>query len=79
MAAILARKHTLLNDPLMGIDSQNCPMSTRLKVWNKIASNWKLDRLELLTTEIPLEELNERIDLILQRKHKGRTIVRLPD
>jgi acrylyl-CoA reductase (NADPH) len=64
---------------LMGIDSQNCPMPTRLKVWNKIASDWKLERLELLTTEIPLEGLNQRIDLILQRKHKGRTIVRLPD
>jgi putative YhdH/YhfP family quinone oxidoreductase len=64
---------------LMGIDSQNCPMPLRLKVWNKIASEWKLDRLELLTTEVPLEGLDERIDLILQRKHKGRTIVRLPE
>ena len=64
---------------LMGIDSQNCPMPMRLKVWNKIASEWKLKRLELLTTEVSLNELNERIDLILQRKHKGRTIVRLPE
>ncbi len=64
---------------LMGIDSQNCPMPMRLKTWNKIANEWKLERLELLTTEVPLDELNERIDLILQRKHKGRTIVRLPD
>jgi putative YhdH/YhfP family quinone oxidoreductase len=64
---------------LMGIDSQNCPMPMRLKVWNKIASDWKLERLELLTTEVPLDGLNERIDLILQRKHKGRTIVRLPE
>ena len=64
---------------LMGIDSQNCPMPMRLKVWNKIASEWKLDRLEVLTTEVSLDGLNERIDLILQRKHKGRTIVRLPE
>jgi len=64
---------------LMGIDSQNCPMPMRLKVWHKIADEWKLDRLDLLTTEVPLEGLNERIDLILQRKHKGRTIVKLPD
>ncbi len=64
---------------LMGIDSQNCPMPMRVKVWNKIASDWKLERLELLTTEVSLDGLNERIDLILQRKHKGRTIVRLPD
>ncbi|MBW2605140.1 MAG: YhdH/YhfP family quinone oxidoreductase [Deltaproteobacteria bacterium] len=64
---------------LMGIDSQNCPMPMRLKVWNKIASEWKLERLEVLTTEVPLDGLNERIDLVLQRKHKGRTIVRLPE
>ena len=64
---------------LMGIDSQNCPMPMRLKVWNKIASDWKLERQELLTTEVALDELNERIDLVLQRKHKGRTIVRLPE
>ncbi len=64
---------------LMGIDSQNCPMPYRLKTWQKIASDWKLEHLELLTTEIPLAGLNERIDLILQKKHKGRTIVRLPD
>ena len=64
---------------LMGIDSQNCPMQMRLKVWNKVASDWKLERLDLLTTEVSLNGLNERIDLILQRKHKGRTIVRLPE
>ncbi len=64
---------------LMGIDSQNCPMPLRLKVWNKIASDWKLGRLELLTTEVSLDELSGRIDFILQRKHKGRTIVKLPE
>ena len=64
---------------LMGIDSQNCPMPLREKTWQKIATEWKLERLELLTTEVPLEGLNERIDLILAKKHKGRTIVKLPD
>jgi acrylyl-CoA reductase (NADPH) len=64
---------------LMGIDSQNCPMPLRLKVWNKIASDWKLERLELLTTEVSLDELSARIDYVLQRKHKGRTIVKLPE
>jgi acrylyl-CoA reductase (NADPH) len=64
---------------LMGIDSQNCPRPLREKTWQKIATDWKLERLELLTTEVPLEGLNERIDLILAKKHKGRTIVRLPE
>ena len=64
---------------LYGIDSQNCPMPTRQKVWHKIASDWKLEQLDVLTTEIPLENLSDRIDLILQKKHKGRTIIRLPE
>ena len=64
---------------LIGIDSQNCPMPTRLKVWQKIASDWKLAQLDQMTTEIPLEGVGDRIDLILEKKHKGRTVVKLPD
>ena len=64
---------------LIGIDSQNCPMPTRLQVWQKIASAWKLPHLERLTTETSLADLNQQIDLVLQRKHQGRTIVKLPD
>jgi acrylyl-CoA reductase (NADPH) len=64
---------------LMGIDSQNCPMPLRQKVWTKIASEWKLERLEVLTTEVPLDGLSNRIDMVLQKQHKGRTIVRLPE
>lgn len=64
---------------LIGIDSQNCLMPTRLKVWQKIAGDWKLDNLDQLTTEIPLEGLNDRIQMVLDRKHRGRTVVRLPD
>jgi len=63
---------------LLGIDSVNCPVDLRLKVWNKVASDWKLDHLEEFTTELPsLEALNEKIDLILQGKIKGRTIVKI--
>jgi acrylyl-CoA reductase (NADPH) len=64
---------------LIGIDSQNCPMPIRLQVWHKIASAWKLSHLERLTTETTLASLNEQIDLVLKRKHQGRTIVKLPD
>jgi acrylyl-CoA reductase (NADPH) len=64
---------------LIGIDSQNCPMPTRLQVWEKIASAWKLSHLERLTNETTLAGLNEQIDLVLKRKHQGRIIVKLPD
>ena len=63
---------------LLGIDSVNCPVDLRLQVWNKIASEWKLEQLELVTTELEsLESLDERIGLILQGKSKGRAIVKI--
>ncbi|MEJ2430892.1 MAG: YhdH/YhfP family quinone oxidoreductase [Deltaproteobacteria bacterium] len=64
---------------LIGIDSQNCPMPTRVRVWQQIASAWKLPHLEQLTTETTLAGLNEQIELVLKRQHKGRIIVKLPD
>jgi putative YhdH/YhfP family quinone oxidoreductase len=64
---------------LIGIDSQNCPMSARVQVWQKLAGPWKLPHLEKMTTETTLEGLNEQIELILQRQHRGRTIVKLPE
>jgi len=63
---------------LLGIDSVNCPVDLRLQVWNKIASDWKLDHLETITTELEsLESLDARIGLILQGKSKGRAIVKV--
>lgn len=60
---------------LLGIDSVNCPVDIRTQVWNKIANEWKLEHLDLITSEITLEEVDQRIDLILQGKHRGRAIV----
>ncbi|MFB3148842.1 MAG: oxidoreductase, partial [Thermodesulfobacteriota bacterium] len=62
---------------LVGIDSQNSPMNLRRKIWDRISSEWKLDQLEQLTTEISLEELDSNIELILQGKQKGRVLVNL--
>ena len=62
---------------LLGIDSVNCPVDIRSQVWNKIASEWKLDHLDKISSEISLEEVDLRIDTILQGKHRGRAIVDL--
>jgi acrylyl-CoA reductase (NADPH) len=64
---------------LIGIDSQNCPMPMRQKAWDKIASEWKIPWLDRLTSETSLRDLDSKIDLMLQGKHKGRMIVRLWD
>nr|WP_321468627.1 YhdH/YhfP family quinone oxidoreductase [uncultured Desulfobulbus sp.] len=65
---------------LIGIDSVNCPNPLRTEVWNKLATEWKLDHLETITTELPgLEALEKRIALILQGKNRGRVIVRVAE
>ncbi len=62
---------------LFGIDSQNCPMPIRQSIWNKLASEWKIDWLETITTEAPFDDLDAKIELMLQGKHVGRTIIKM--
>jgi acrylyl-CoA reductase (NADPH) len=62
---------------LFGIDSVKCPMDIRLVIWDKLSSDWKLDNLNANVDEVSLEGLSEKIDMILEGKHKGRTIVNL--
>jgi len=64
---------------LVGIDSQNCPMPTRMKAWEKLASDWKIPSMEEVVTEIALADLDERINRMLNRQHKGRIIVQLKE
>lgn len=64
---------------LLGIDSQNCPMEKRRRIWNNLADDWKLDRLADLADEITLEALEAKIQLILQGKCRGRTIIRITE
>ncbi|PLY02269.1 MAG: oxidoreductase [Desulfuromonas sp.] len=62
---------------LLGIDSVQCPMQPRLAVWGKLASEWKIPKLEELASECTLDELEEKISAILQGQLKGRTIVKI--
>lgn len=63
---------------LLGIDSVYCPMDTRLKVWNRLATDFKPDNLEqLIQQEITLEQLPEILPTLLKGQAKGRTIVKL--
>jgi len=62
---------------LVGIDSQNCPMPLRREIWDRIAGEWKIPWLDKITSETTLEGLNDRIELVLQRKNRGRTVVRV--
>ena len=62
---------------LLGIDSAECPMETRIEIWNKISGEWKLDNLDHVSVQCSLEDLESKIDLILAGKLKGRIVVNL--
>ncbi len=62
---------------LLGIDSGNCPKSIREKIWNLLAGEWKLRKLESIIHECKLGELDPEIDMILKGGQKGRVLVNL--
>lgn len=62
---------------LLGVDSVQCDMDTRLKIWDHLSKDWKVDNLSDNVEEVSLEEISEKITLMLQGKHKGRTIIKI--
>jgi len=62
---------------LIGIYASGNTMSMRIKIWSKLAQEWKLDQLESLATECTLENLNPEIERILAGKQRGRVIVNM--
>ncbi|RIX54182.1 acryloyl-CoA reductase [Paenibacillus nanensis] len=63
---------------LLGIDSVFCPASRRLKLWERMAGDWKPGRLELLVDrEISLRQLPQALADITQSRTLGRIVVRL--
>jgi len=62
---------------LLGSDSAHCNINIRKMLWNKLASEWKPNTLNLIASECSLEELSGKIDLILQGNISGRVVVKL--
>lgn len=62
---------------LLGINSAETPMDLRLKIWVKLANEWKPDTLNKIYTECSLEDLNNKIDLILKGQITGRIIIKI--
>lgn len=62
---------------LAGIDSAEVAQSLRQTIWNMLATEWKIDILEALNTEISLENLSPEIDRILDGQQRGRILIKL--
>jgi putative YhdH/YhfP family quinone oxidoreductase len=62
---------------LRGIDSAKCLPAIRQRIWNKLASEWKITQLDDLAKVVTLDHLSPEIDNMLKGKIKGRIVVRL--
>lgn len=60
---------------LLGIDSVQCPRELRLTIWKLLSSDWDLPELDKTIRRVPLEDLDESFQQILQGKSVGRTLV----
>ena len=63
---------------LLGIDSVYCPMETRLKVWERLATDFKPADLHVfIQQEVTLEQLPEVLPILLKGQARGRILVKL--
>ena len=67
----------LRGNSLFGIDSAECPMTLRKEIWQKLANDYKPADLEMLATEITLEEVTEKLDLMLKGGAMGKYLVNM--
>jgi putative YhdH/YhfP family quinone oxidoreductase len=67
----------LRGNALLGIDSAECPMAKRLAIWQHLASDWKLDNLDLISHQVGLEDVPAKLDLMLAGKAFGKTLVKI--
>ncbi len=64
---------------LQGIDTALISREYRAGLWQRLGSDWKLDNLDELATEVSLGGLEEKIEMILNGKVAGRVVVKLAD
>jgi putative YhdH/YhfP family quinone oxidoreductase len=62
---------------LVGIYSANCPMARRLRVWDKLANDWKIADLARISRLVPLDQIEEEILAMIAGKTQGRCVVDL--
>jgi putative YhdH/YhfP family quinone oxidoreductase len=60
---------------LLGIETAETPRNIRLKIWELLANDWKLDGLDDIKNIIKLDGLKSQLELMLAGKSKGRTLV----
>lgn len=62
---------------LLGIDSVETPLSLRRAIWDRIAGDLRPRDLELMSSEVGLDDLSDALDSILAGAGRGRVVVRV--
>lgn len=62
---------------LLGADSALWQMEPRRELWRKLATDWKIDKLESISQTIGLGDLDEHVAKILKGQIRGRTVVEI--
>lgn len=62
---------------LLGVDSVNCPMPMREKVWERLATDMYPARLRDFTRSVPFEALPSAFDDFIESRVKGRVVVEM--
>jgi putative YhdH/YhfP family quinone oxidoreductase len=62
---------------LLGTDSANTPMALRQKLWDKLAVEWRPDRVHDQVRTIDFDDLPTHFDAYLKGMVRGRTVVRV--
>jgi acrylyl-CoA reductase (NADPH) len=60
---------------LAGIESVMCPRERRLQAWKRLAADLDVDKLDALTSTIPLSQVVQTAPLFLEGKVRGRIVV----
>ncbi len=62
---------------LLGIDSVNCPMALRRELWNKLANEWRCEKLASHCKTVSFAELPNVFDAYVKGAVTGRTLVKI--
>jgi alcohol dehydrogenase len=62
---------------LLGVDSVELPLRVKAAMWEKLGAEWRLDDLNEITREVPLDDLADTINQMIAGKMIGRVLVNL--
>jgi alcohol dehydrogenase len=62
---------------LLGINSSECPMPLRQKLWDRLANEWRPSRVQARVVTIDFADLPTHFDAFLKGTVRCRTVVRV--